>query len=40
MYYLVQLTLTIWGEKAKESEAQWQGCPVIAVKKGIQSSLY
>jgi len=29
----VEVVLTIWGDKAKEDDAQWQGGPVLGVKK-------
>jgi replication factor A1 len=29
----VQVTLTMWGDKAKEDDSQWQGNPVLGVKK-------
>jgi hypothetical protein len=29
----VEVVLTIWGDKAKEDDTQWQGMPVLGVKK-------
>jgi ssDNA-binding replication factor A large subunit len=29
----MEVVLTVWGDKAKEDEAQWQNGPVLGVKK-------
>ena len=29
----IEVSLTLWGDKAKEDDAQWQNFPVLAIKK-------